>query len=229
MQLCQRCARKYWSRVKRDMESSLVARRVGNQRAYVLTLTVPHSGDLQVDRARLSDLWARLGREARRHRWWTCYAATFEATPGTKGDGHMHMHVALLSAWVPYKEVHRHWRRMLGQESHHLHFRYRHGCPVEAAARYIAKYASKGVDVADFSGAKAGELLVATYGRRKVTASRGFWARDRTCSCCGERYRCAPGESRRVPGLGVLYREAELLGVAWSRYGPSQTDLLLNS
>jgi hypothetical protein len=210
------------------MEASLSARKASGQRAYVLTLTVPHSGDIARDRARLAELWARLGREARRHRWWTVYAATYEATPGTRGDGHVHMHVALLSAWVPYKDVHRHWRRILGQSSYHLHFRYRHGCSVEQAARYIAKYASKGAQVGEFSGAKAGELLVAQYGRRKVTASRGFWTRSRECPCCGERYRCAPGLGRRVPGLGILYAEAEVRGVRWSRYGPSQTTLLLS-
>lgn len=219
VQLCERCGRKYWGKVKCRMTEALSAAQLPSQRAYVLTLTVPHSGDLAADRTRLAGLWARLGREARRHRWWTTYAATYEATPGTRGDGHMHMHVALLSSWVPYKEVHRHWRRMLGQASYHLHFRYRHGCSVDSAARYIAKYASKGVEVAKFTGEKAGELLVAMYGCRKVTASRRFWLRTVVCRDCGECYRVTPGVSRRVHPVGVLHRAAEYLALKWDRWG----------
>lgn len=218
-QLCDKCGKKYWSKVKRRMVESLSAAQLPGQRAYVLTLTVPHSGDLVVDRERLARLFARLGREARRHRWWTCYAATYEATPGTRGDGHMHMHVALLSAWVPYKHVHRHWRRILGQNSYHLHFRYRHGCSIDKAAQYIAKYASKGVEVAKFTGAKAGELLAAMYGRRKVTASRRFWMRVQSCPDCGECYRVRPGIGRRAPGTGILHATAEYLGLMWDRWG----------
>lgn len=219
VQLCERCARKYWGRVSRDVATALSARKLPAQRAYLLTLTVPHSGDLVADRVRLAQLFARLGREARRHRWWSAYAATYECTPGTDGKGHMHMHVALLSAWVPYKDVHAHWRRILGQSSYHLHFRYRHGCPIEKAAQYIAKYASKGVDATEFTGIKAGELLAAMYGRRKVTASRGFWVREKRCDCCGERYRVKPGTGRRIHPVASLQREAAYRGLKWDRWG----------
>lgn len=59
-----------------------------------------------------------------------------------------------------------------------------------SAAGYLAKYVTKGVEPSEFSGAKAGELLVAFAGRRKVSTSEGFWQEPITaCECCGEEYR----------------------------------------
>lgn len=226
--LCPRCARRYYGRLRSSLAEALSARASGRQRAYLVTLTVPHSGDVGADRRRLAELWAKLGREARRHAWWGHYAAVYEVTAGTDGRGHVHMHAVVLSAWVPYKEVHRHWRRMLGQSSYHLHFRYRHGVEVAVAARYLAKYASKGVQASEFSGKLAGEVCAAWYGRRKVTASRGLWLeREHVCGTCCEAYRVRPKLPRRVPSLGVLYREAELRGAHWVRYGPAQDVLAI--
>lgn len=58
------------------------------------------------------------------------------------------------------------------------------------AAGYLAKYVTKGVEPAEFTGTKAGELLVAFAGRRKVSTSQDFWIAPITaCECCGEQYR----------------------------------------
>lgn len=64
--------------------------------------------------------------------------------------------------------------------------------PAFSAGNYLAKYVTKGVEPAEFTGRKAGELLVAFQGRRKVSTSEGFWVRPITaCACCGEQYRSA--------------------------------------
>lgn len=49
---------------------------------------------------------------------------------------------------------------------------------------------TKGVDPEEFTGAKAGELLVAFRNRRKVSTSKKFWRDVKPkCDCCGRDYR----------------------------------------
>lgn len=83
------------------------------------------------------------------------------------------------------------------------------------AAQYLAKYVTKGVDPVEFTGCKAGELLAAFRGKRKVTTSAHFWPeRDATCECCREAWRMVESpQSLRdlMPGAvltatSVLYR-----------------------
>jgi hypothetical protein len=58
------------------------------------------------------------------------------------------------------------------------------------AAGYLAKYVTKGVEPSEFTGTKAGELLVAFAGRRKVSTSENFWHEPITvCECCKQEYR----------------------------------------
>ena len=56
----------------------------------------------------------------------------------------------------------------------------------EAAAIYLSKYVTKGVDLEAMHGVLAGEILSAWYGKRKVSTSRGFWKPldARGPSCC---------------------------------------------
>jgi hypothetical protein len=178
---------------------------------YLITLTAPHSGDLVADRRRLGDAWRdvskrasyggyQLGARWSERKWWGHHAMVYEATPGTAGDGHMHIHAAVISQWVPYAELRAAWERAIpgavivdvqspadarakaNQRGRKLH-------DVSNAAEYLAKYVTKGVEPTEMTGRKAGELLIALRGRRKVTTSRHFWrplAERRGCPTCGQ-------------------------------------------
>lgn len=179
-------------------------------RFYLLTLTLAHSGSIVADRARLGAAWRRLYQHANARAWWSTYAGAYEVTPGTDGLGHVHMHVVLLSSWVPYRELHDAWRsalRLRADEPHVLDIRQRleDGRSVADvdAASYVSKYVTKGVQPGEFTGQKAGELLVAFRGKRKVTTSSGFWRPTTRCDTCAARYRLVelpPGLLRHTPG-----------------------------
>jgi len=89
----------------------------------------------------------------------------------------------------------------------------RHGSDDAASGgQYLAKYVTKGVDSSEFTGRKAGELLVAFRGCRKVSTSQAFW--DRTvpqCECCGNRYRSvlAPMSLQEIAPAAMLRSMAE--------------------
>lgn len=89
---------------------------------------------------------------------------------------------------------------------------------VASVADYLAKYVTKGVDPAVFTGQKAGELLVAWRGKRKVTTSVEFWRperdRSRLCPVCRTVHRAtgAPSALRSVAPGAVLQAYAERVG-----------------
>jgi hypothetical protein len=95
--------------------------------------------------------------------------------------------------------------------------------PAFSAGNYLAKYVTKGVEPSEFSGTKAGELLVAFAGRRKVSTSEGFWIPPITaCECCGEDYRStgAPVSLREL-NPGAFIRTF----IPYSSSQPSQLNL----
>ena len=171
---------------------------------YLLTLTAPHSGDLVVDRATLARAWRDLSKHQQLSGgWWDSYVSVYEATPGSDGAGHVHLHVVAVSSWIPYRELHKRWSKsVLGGCGHagkcfcvlspraHVQISPPSGGRrgAESAASYVAKYVSKGIQPGELSAQKAGELLVSARGRRVVTASRGFWVRRGQLPCrkCGE-------------------------------------------
>lgn len=196
--VCAVCSKRHWRRWRRKLVRALgvhVGAAVGlwgrdgarghRPGVYMITLTVPHSGDLVTDRSQLMSAWRDLQRVASAGKWWTHYALCVEVTPGARGDGHVHAHVAVISRWVPYEDLHRVWRRVSGAVSLDVQAPRMRG---ERAAVYMAKYLSKGAQESGMSGAKAGEWLVASAGKRKITTSRGFWIADqrRPCGDCGE-------------------------------------------
>jgi hypothetical protein len=80
---------------------------------------------------------------------------------------------------------------------------------------YLAKYVTKGVEPAEFTGRKAGELLCAFRSRRKVSTSAGFWPEpERECPCCEERYRLTgtPCSLQDIHPAAVLRSQAERAG-----------------
>jgi len=234
-QICARCRKWWWGKWRARITSSIDehvrrararwyrgARRGMPPGVYLVTLTGPHSGDLAVDRKRLGDAWRKLTKVAHAGRWWGAYALTWEATRGDDGQGHLHAHVAVVSSWIPYDELHAAWREAMPgavvldvqapKKSKHAR------TEAESAARYLAKYVTKGVEPGEFSGRKAGELLVAFRGLRKVTTSRHFWHHDTRCKQCGREHRAvghpqslqdiAPGAVLRSLSERTRYRDA---------------------
>lgn len=176
---------------------------------YLVTLTAPHSGDLVTDRDVMGRALRVLLKHATAAGWWKHYAAVWECTPGRDGRGHLHVHLACIATWIPYDELHAIWRTAL-PGARMLDVKSPRGGDQKApgrAAHYLSKYVTKGVEPSDMTGQKAGELLVASYGKRRVTTSRHFWTEaDPSCKECGRRcyLAAAPvGLRQHVPG-GVL-------------------------
>lgn len=235
-QLCMTCNKRHWrkwrKRITRAMDAHVraargawhAARRRGERRGmlpgvYLVTLTVPHTGDIAADRDRLARGWRKLSKLASAKKWWSAYALTYEITPGSERDGrrgHVHIHLAAVSSWIPYEELHAAWRKYSGALVLDVSAPRSGGS--KSAADYLSKYVTKGVDPGEFTGAKAGELLVALRGKRKVTTSVEFWRptkdRETCCKTCGERHRLVatpPALARVAPGA-VLKSRAERIG-----------------
>ena len=190
---------------------------------YLITLTGPHSGEFSTDRDAMGKAVRKLLKHAHAEGWWSTYALTWEATNGDDGLGHLHVHIAVISSWVPYTggQVESndplawapHRCDSPGDRCRHRSRRqrglfevWRSALPgalvldvkppgqssdaAFSAGSYLAKYVTKGVEASEFTGQKAGELLVAFRSRRKVSTSEGFWIPPITeCECCGEEYR----------------------------------------
>jgi len=229
VQLCEQCRVKGWRKWRRKLVRSLDAHvraaraawaqtRIGMlPGVYLVTLTVAHSGSIEQDRDHLGKAWRRLTKIAQREKWWGAYALTYEVTPGRDGLGHVHLHLAAISSWIPYDRLHEAWREVSGARVLDVSAP-RAATKAARAADYLSKYVTKGVDPAVFTGAKAGELIVAMRGKRRVTTSVGFWTpvRDREACCptCGQKTRSlgAPESLRVVAPGAVLQAMAERIG-----------------
>lgn len=236
MQLCLTCSKRHWrkwrKRITRAMDAHVraargtwhAARRRGEQRGmlpgvYLVTLTVPHSGSIATDRDTLARGWRKLTKVASANGWWSAYAMTYEVTPGSEADGrrgHVHVHLAAVSSWIPYEELHEAWRKFTGAVV--IDVSAPRSGRAQSAADYLAKYVTKGVDPREFTGQKAGELLAALRGKRKVTTSVDFWKPTRDletrCKVCGEHHRAVgtPPALRKVAPAAVLKAMAERIG-----------------
>jgi len=246
--LCDWCRRRYFKRHRRRLVKALGAHvraaggawkaagrpRGEERRVSLITLTLAHSGDLAVDRKELGDGWRRWYKVLHRHLGKFVYSAAWEFTPGTDGRGHAHLHVAAMLPFIDWSWLHTTWRHACPTSSHvHLNSGRREGklwTTPEKAAKYLAHYATKGVEMREFTGGKAGELLVATYQRRKVTASRGFFAplaeAESCCRRCLNRWRVIERPRALVSEspLAVWFALAEISGVRLGR-GPTQRPL----
>lgn len=241
--LCPRCSKRHWRvwrrRVTRSMDAHVRAARAKWASCgrpgklpgvYLVTLTIPHSGSIASDRAALGRAWRKLTKVASAEGWWSAYVMVYEVTPGNDGLGHVHMHLAAVSSWIPYDRLHEVWRRVAGALV--LDVSAPRSGRVQKAADYISKYVTKGVEPGVFTGQKAGELLVAVRGKRKVSTSVDFWKperdRERHCKRCGERHRSlgAPPALRKVAPAAVLKAIAERVGW-WVPRGAVQVVLQL--
>lgn len=243
--LCRRCSAKHWKRWRKRVTRSLD----GHVRAargawasggrpgklpgvYLITLTVKHSGSIASDREHLARSWRRLTKVATAEGWWGAYVMVYEVTPGKDGQGHVHIHLAAVSSWVPYDRLHAEWRRIAGAVVLDVSPPKSGSTRVSRAADYISKYVTKGVEPQVFTGQKAGELLVAMRGKRKVTTSLDFWRPDRDretrCRTCHCKHRAVgtPPALRVVAPAAVLRSIAERVGW-WVPRGAVQVVLSL--
>jgi hypothetical protein len=218
MDIHLRAARASWRMHKTGMQPGV----------YLVTLTGPHSGDVAQDRAALGAAWRRLTKAASAGRWWGAYALTWEVTAGKSGTPHVHAHVACVSSWIPYEELHEAWRRaMPGALVLDVQAPQRARNESGRAANYLAKYVTKGIEPGELTGQQAGSLLVAFHGRRKVTTSAHFWfAKRRECPRCGKRHvnDGRPRSLAHVAPSAVLNAAAERFGV-WVPRGSPQVGL----
>ena len=253
-QLCAACrkrhAAKWRRRITEGMDDALRAERRDYWRTpkyrrrgmapgvYMITLTAPHSGDLESDRERMGPAVRKLLKHAERWGWWRTYALTWEATGGTRDEGHMHVHLCVISSWIPYtaeqaqgaeawcprrpgerrrrqRGLHEVWQDAVPGALHpHVNAPRRDTDEAASAAGYLAKYVTKGIEVDEFTGRKAGELLCAFRNRRKVSTSAHFWRlRDPRCPCCQEWFRQveAPSGLQDLAPGAVLRSQAERL------------------
>jgi hypothetical protein len=243
--LCEWCRKRHWRkwrhRITRSMDAHLRAargawnlhRRGMLPGVYLLTLTGPHSGSLEIDRAAMGAAWRRLTKDAHAGRWWGAYALTWEVTPGKDGRGHLHAHVAVVSSWVPYDELHVAWSRaMPGARVLDVQAPNRRRNQAGSAANYLAKYVTKGIDPSVMSGQKAGEMLCAFRGKRKVTTSTHFWKHQLgRCRSCGTAPRAvgAPCSLQEIAPAAVLRSMAERTRYRDDSRFVTQMQLICNS
>jgi hypothetical protein len=188
--VCDSCSTSRWGKHRRKLARALAGHlgsRVdawrrrgrpayGEPRLALLTLTLRHSGDASADRALLSLAW---------HRWRAWYREKYgenlpyawapEYTPGRDGLGHVHMHVTTVLPWRDFDELREAWTRATGAQGERIHVSVKTR-GVRDAAKYLAKYATKGVKGLDVTHAAA--WLRAQYGKRACSTSRGFNAPD---------------------------------------------------
>jgi hypothetical protein len=188
--VCESCSSHRWGKHRRKLARALAGhlgsrvqawRRRGRPayeepRLALLTLTLRHSGDAVADRELLSLAW---------HRWRAWYREKYgeslpyawapEYTPGRDDLGHVHMHVTTVLPWRDFDELRAAWRRATGAQGERIHVSVKTR-GVRDAARYLAKYATKGVKGLNVRHAAA--WLRAQYGKRSMSKSRNFDAPD---------------------------------------------------
>lgn len=144
----------------------------------LMTLTVRSVdlADLAERRKLLSDAWNRFRSwyQGKYHRRLS-YAWTAECTDGARNQGNVHLHAVVLLPMVDYKVLDAAWVRAVGGIGGHIDFQRSRSNP-KAAARYVAKYASKGVKFASVQTAAA--WVQAQHAKRGVSSSRDFWLTD---------------------------------------------------
>lgn len=209
--LCPKCQRrangKSFKKLRRAMSMHSKAARAkwnaagsqkGQERRWALvTLTTRHSGDMSADRATLIQGWKRFRQWMWQYRpkmdgrvlpavGRFAFALIWELTPGDDGRGHLHVHVGCLWPWVDYSEVREEWIRATGGESQRINIRSARKGP-GGCAHYLAKYATKGVELGEMDAKLSAAVIAANYGQRLVTTSHRFWRpREPRCPTCHE-------------------------------------------
>jgi hypothetical protein len=174
---CLRCTRLKLKRLRAQLRSSFQACADQRPKAFfhLWTLTIAHSGDMQLDRDRLKTAWERL-------RAWVWdklgeappFATRWECTNGTRGRGHVHIHVAIHAPFLPYREVRKAWIQATNGLSTQFDSTPQGQRTPDEAAKYLSKYAGKSEPPLNTSVAVAWAEVM--YGQRRTTTSEAFWA-----------------------------------------------------
>ena len=197
----------------------------GHPRWGLLTLTVRHSGDPATDRRRILAGFTSLRKWLHRHfHRAPPYALLWEITPGEDGRGHVHAHVALQIPALSkpkFSEFRNVWLSAV-PESRQFNYQLAKKGPV-GAARYLAKYLSKTVSVAEFGPELAALAVASQYGQRVVSASQRFWIASTApkCRTCHQLWELVdkPQPLVRMNALLVAQLDA---GVTGYPRGPTQ-------
>lgn len=205
--MCDGCQRRRGKRLGARLREALeaVAKRHPTRKLVLITLTVRHSGDVAVDRRALAEGWrdfykrlhARIGRYE--------YVGVWEVTAGDDGLGHVHAHVVASWPWLDWGELARLWRVSCPSSSRISFVASRRDGKATnpaSAAKYLAKYVSKGVQTQEFTPELRADVVAAMYNTRWLFSSRGVWVPFvALCPDCGRpivlaRYRFHDGNWR---------------------------------
>jgi hypothetical protein len=204
---CERCQRQRSKRMGARVRAALEARFAEHpgHRLVLITLTVRHTGDLARDRRELASGWRGLYKRLHRRGWGDFpYVGVIEITPGTDGLGHVHAHIAAVWPWRDWGVVRELWLDAC-PASERINFVASYG--VRAAAKYVSKYLSKGIQRSEFTPLLRAEVLSALYQARQVFTSVGVWVPFHpVCRCCGTRvHRAQFGWSARPLDISIVY------------------------
>jgi hypothetical protein len=163
----------------------------------MVTLTLRHSGDIAADVRRGTRAWDRW-------RAWLRstigasphYIRVREVTPGTDRAGHVHWHVVMAMPWVDWSRARAAWARAVHQSDAQVDFG--RASSADAAARYVAKYVSKGSVDYTWDPWLAARAIDAVYGTRAWTTSRAI---GRAVAAACNR----PSDPCRACGADVAY------------------------
>lgn len=236
--LCKSCNSRRWGRTRRRVLKSL--RTHGGNKWRMLTLTGPPRETQGETFADLQRAWARL-RAWLYKRWKKAFTFVCVVEVGTR-NGLIHMHVlAQFPGFVDYKAVGSEWECCYeGAVSGGVDFSkrdvYENGQKTgrmtsvfdpKAGAAYIAKYATKGMEVLDLPADLAAQTMAALLSKRIVRTSRGFWtAADPLCEDCGCKYGLAQSPQAQEFAIAIYQgRQLERNGhgsEAASRDGPDR-------
>jgi hypothetical protein len=191
--VCRQCRRKRWIRERGRIMRGFERVELADDELVVLgTFTQRHSGDVNADWDALAAGW-RAWYKALHRRGWAprVYVGAWEVTPGWDDQGHVHLHVAMVMRYLPWGPS----TRRPG-ETTDLRTLWIAACPTSShinlraatagkfgAGKYLAKYMTKGVDTRGFSPLLRARVLAASYQRRQIVSSVGFFA-EKEPWCC---------------------------------------------
>lgn len=228
--VCADCARTRnrmnRARIRASLLAQVEATRRGGRRGMkvlMLTITIRHSGDPGADRSALARGWRRFLRAYWKRYPRFPYVGTWEVTTGDDGLGHPHAHVVVVWPWRDWALIHRMWRRACPQSSN---IDIAKASSPHAAAEYVSKYISKGVQAAGWTPELRARVAAGTYNTRWVFSSVRFWKKfEPCCPECGQKTVAdvSVAESWRLDARVHRWRESPFDAWRRKRYRPDTT------
>jgi hypothetical protein len=152
----------------------------------LITASVRQVGSIASRREQIRDAWTAVRKYIQKTtgRSWP-YALVWEFTEGTRSAGNLHVHIAAVWPWVDWKRIVRVWRRAVHDNAAHIRIMKAKG-KGKGAAVYLAKYMSKGVQMAEeYAPELYGEFLASQYNQRGLSTSAHFFEPPRkVCRYC---------------------------------------------